>query len=42
MTILDWHGSMKNYLNSKLKIFHLQSEKDYAILNQKFEKIFIK
>ena len=37
---LDWHGSMKNYLNSKLKIFHLQSEKDYALLNQKFEKIF--
>ena len=24
---LDWHGSKNNYLNSKLKIFHLQKKK---------------
>ena len=32
---LDWHGSMKNYINSKLKIFSLQSKKDFAYLPQK-------
>jgi UDP-N-acetylmuramoylalanine--D-glutamate ligase len=37
---LDWHGNMKNYLNSKLKIFKLQSKKNYSLLNQKFKKIF--
>ena len=36
----DWHGNMKNYLNSKLKIFNLQKKKHYAIINKKFEKIF--
>ena len=24
---LDWHGSMKNYINAKLKIFSLQNKK---------------
>ena len=24
---LDWHGNMKNYINSKLKIFKLQKKK---------------
>tara|TARA_A100001015_G_C15040410_1_gene739222 strand:- start:3513 stop:4790 length:1278 start_codon:yes stop_codon:yes gene_type:complete len=38
----DWHGNMKNYLNSKLKIFDLQEKKHYAIINKKFEKIFRK
>ena len=37
---LDWHGNMKNYLNSKLKIFQLQSKKEYSIINNKFIKIF--
>ena len=23
---LDWHGNMKNYLNSKLKVFKLQEK----------------
>ena len=27
---LDWHGSMNNYLNSKLKIFHLQKKKTFC------------
>ena len=38
---LDWHGNMKNYLNSKLKIFKLQKKNHYAIINKKFKKIFI-
>ncbi len=37
---LDWHGSMKHYFNSKLKIFDLQTENQYAIINKKFKKIF--
>ena len=24
---LDWHGSMKNYINAKFKIFEIQKEK---------------
>ena len=39
---LDWHGSMNNYLSSKLKIFTLQSKKNYALINEKFKKIFKK
>ena len=38
---LDWHGNMNNYLNSKLKIFQLQNEKQIAIINIKFKKIFL-
>ena len=39
---LDWHGNMRNYLNSKLKIFQLQTKNHYALINKKFEKIFNK
>ena len=39
---LEWHGSMKNYLNSKLKIFNLQNKNQFAIINKKFKKKFIK
>tara|TARA_B100000035_G_scaffold315432_1_gene336163 strand:+ start:4292 stop:5569 length:1278 start_codon:yes stop_codon:yes gene_type:complete len=39
---LDWHGNMRNYLNSKLKIFQNQSKNDYSIINNKFVKIFKK
>ena len=35
---LDWHGSMKNYTNAKLKIFSLQNKKDFAYIPNK-EKI---
>ena len=40
---LDWHGTMKEYINSKLKIFSNQSTDDYAFLNnqnliKKFKK----
>jgi UDP-N-acetylmuramoylalanine--D-glutamate ligase len=39
---LDWHGTRKNYLESKLKIFRFQTKKDIAIINEKFKKIFKK
>ena len=39
---LDWHGSMGNYLNAKLKIFHLQDKKQYALNNKLLKKKFIK
>ena len=37
---LDWHGNMSHYLNSKLKIFRLQSKKNYAFAGKKIKKIF--
>ena len=40
---LDWHGTMNEYTNSKLKIFSNQNNYDYAFLNnqsliKKFKK----
>ena len=37
---LDWHGSMKNYINSKLKIFLNQRNDQYSLINNKFKKKF--
>ena len=37
---LDWHGSMKNYINSKLKIFLNQKKNQYSLVNNKFKKKF--
>ncbi len=39
---LDWHGNMNNYLNSKLKIFHLQTKDQFAIINKSIKKFFKK
>ena len=39
---LDWHGSKKNYLNSKLKIFNLQNKENFAIINRNLKNIFRK
>ena len=39
---LDWHGNMSNYLSSKLKIFRLQNNKQFAIISTKLRKIFLK
>lgn len=39
---LDWHGSKNNYLKSKLKIFQLQKEKQFAIIDKKLRKVFLK
>lgn len=30
---LDWHGSLKNYIESKKKVFKNQDENDFTILN---------
>ena len=32
---LDWHGTIKNYRNSKFNIFSKQDNKDYALLNNR-------
>ena len=39
---IDWHGSMKNYLNAKFKIFQLQNKNQYALTNKLFKTIFKK
>ena len=39
---IDWHGSMKNYLNSKLKIFKHQKKNQYALTNKKLKSQFNK
>ena len=39
---LDWHGKMKNYINSKFKIFKLQNKKQYSFLNRKLISHFKK
>jgi UDP-N-acetylmuramoylalanine--D-glutamate ligase len=39
---LDWHGNMKNYINSKLKIFISQNKSQFAFINKKYKKIFNK
>ena len=39
---IDWHGSMKNYIDSKFKIFRLQKKKDYALINEKLASVYKK
>ena len=39
---LDWHGSMKNYINSKLKIFSNQQSDNFALVNNNLKKAFKK
>jgi UDP-N-acetylmuramoylalanine--D-glutamate ligase len=39
---LDWHGSSKDYEESKLKIFNLQTRSDYALINKKLINIYKK
>ncbi len=39
---IDWHGSMNNYIQSKLKIFCLQNKNNFALVNDKFKDIFKK
>ena len=35
---IDWHGNMRNYVNSKLKIFSNQTKSQYSILNLNLKK----
>ncbi len=37
---IDWHGSMKHYVDSKLNIFKLQKKNDFALFNKEFLKLF--
>ncbi len=39
---IDWHGSTKEYLNSKLRIFKNQNKKQYAFTNKKLKIAFKK
>ena len=39
---IDWHGSTKEYLNSKLKIFKNQNKKQYAFTNKTLKIAFKK
>ena len=34
---LDWHGNIKNYINSKFKIFNQQKKNHYSFVNDKFK-----
>ena len=38
---LDWHGTKRNYIKSKLKVFKLQTKDDFALVNNKFKNTFI-
>jgi len=37
---LDWHGSMKDYIKSKFKIFDLQKKNNFALVNDNLKNIF--
>ena len=39
---LDWHGNMKNYKNSKFKIFKNQRPNQYSIMNENFKSDYKK
>ena len=39
---LDWHGSLREYVKSKLNLFKLQKKNNYALINNKFKKNFKK
>ncbi len=39
---INWHGNMKNYIESKFKIFQHQNKSQYAILNKKLKFKFKK
>ena len=39
---LDWHGTIKNYTDSKFKIFETQKKNQFSLVNNKLKKTFIK
>jgi UDP-N-acetylmuramoylalanine-D-glutamate ligase len=39
---IDWHGSMKNYIDAKLNIFRNQEKDQFSFLNKKFKSHFKK
>ena len=38
---LDWHGNMRNYINSKFRIFELQKKSHYSFVNKDFQNTFL-
>ena len=39
---LDWHVNMKDYINSKFKIFENQNKRQFALVNRNFKNLFKK
>ena len=39
---LDWHLNMKDYINSKFKIFENQNKRQFALVNRNFKNLFKK
>ena len=39
---IDWHGSIRNYINSKFKIFERQKKSQYSFVNKNFKYEFKK
>ena len=39
---VDWHGSMKEYIKSKFKLFKFQKKNDLALINDNLKDIFKK
>ena len=39
---LDWHGNKNNYFNAKFKIFNLQQNNQYALINRSLKNTFKK
>ena len=37
---LDWHGSMRNYIQSKFKIFQNQKKNQYSLINKNLSSLF--
>ena len=37
---IDWHGTMQNYINSKLKIFKFQKKNQFSLVNDKLKNLF--
>ena len=39
---LDWHDNMKDYINSKFKVFANQNKYQFALINRNFKNLFRK
>ena len=39
---LDWHVNMKDYINSKFKIFENQNKRQFSLVNRNFKNLFKK
>ena len=37
---IDWHGNMKNYINSKFKIFKNQNKNQFSLIHKDFVNLY--